>query len=175
MKNEYLKFTEANDAEVPREMGDKVLSRIIGDIKVNPLMISFKLLVLHVASAVFILQLCPQFNVGGSYSSQVIEKILMQLMQINHLLCAAFCGVLFLGTSAVLSATVLNQKELFWLKQKAWWTATVITLVSFFYFMYAGDAMQSHYDIWFSLVWIVSACVASVFIYRAGFQLKCAR
>ncbi len=170
MKEEYQKFMEASEAEVPQALKKNSLASLTADMGIRPRFILLKLLVLHFAAAFFTLNFCPQFHVGSA--NEKVSQFLYALMQVHHLLCAAFCGFLFLGVSALLASLVLKDKELFWLKNRAWWSSSVLTLFSLFYFMYAGDLGSAHFDIFFSSVWTLSSIVSAALIYSLVFRLR---
>lgn len=157
---------EMNPESPPKALSERVLSHVRKDMNVNSAFVIFKLFWIHFFAAGLTLSFCPQFNVG--IERETVNNALYHLMEIHPLLCAAFCGSIFLGATALASVLVLRPAELICLKQKSVWIYSLLLALSLGFFMFTGSLFTQHYDWSFIATWCLAAILISWFITRLG-------
>ncbi len=170
MKEEFKQFMVAPESEVPVSLSRKIASQIHDDLKVKPGWLTLKLFIIHSLVAALTLSVCPQFNV--SYSSDGPSHAFYSLMKIHVLLCASLCGLVFLGSSALVLVLVLKKSELLWLKKKSWGIYSLLTTASLMFFMILGSGFQDHFNPAFVAMWAFTAIFSAWGITQLGTHLR---
>lgn len=166
MKKEFEQFMSISPQSPKVDLSEKTLSFIQSDLQISPPFIFFKLFWIHLFAAGLTLSFCPQFNIGMARDS--VSSALYSLMQVHPLLCAAFCGTIFLGATAVASVLVLKTAELWWLRKRAAWIYSLLVAISLGFFMLSGNVFEQHYDFSFVAAWSITAILIAWLITRLG-------
>lgn len=166
MKKEFEQFMSIDPQSPTKDLSEKTLSFIQKDLQISPAFIFFKLFWIHFFAAGLTLSFCPQFNIGIARDG--VSSTLYSLMQVHPLLCAAFCGTIFLGATAVASVLVLKSAELWWLQKRAAWVYSILVAVSLAFFMLSGNVFNQHYDFSFVAAWSIAAILIAWLITRLG-------
>jgi len=170
VKEEFKQFLEAPECEVPASLSHKISSHIHNHLKVKAGWLTLKLFIIHSLVAALTLSVCPQFNV--SYSQDGPSHAFYSLMKIHVLLCASLCGLVFLGSSALVLTLILKKSELLWLKKKSWGIYSLLTTASLMFFMILGSAFRGHFNPAFVAMWAFTAIFSAWAITQVGTHLR---
>lgn len=149
----------------PQHLSERVLQQVHRDLKVNTPWLMLKLLFLHSLVGAVTLIFCPQFTIGPV--GEGITTTLYALGRIHPMLCAAFCGTVFLGSTALILALALRSSELVVVKRRSWWIYSLLAAVSLVFFMLAGSVGGSH-GFTFVVTWFFAAIVSAWIIFQLG-------
>ncbi len=170
MKKEFEQFMCCAEQEPPESLNQRVLAGVCCDLATSRPVLLFKSVLIHILVAALTLSFCPQFNVGPM--GEGITSALYALMRLHPLFCAAFCGSIFLGSSALALVLVLKKSELAVLRKESWWIYSLLASFSLSFFMIVGTPLQGHYNGGFLLTWILAALASAWLVTRIGSGLR---
>jgi hypothetical protein len=104
---EFREF-ESGKARVPRELSERVRGRIHGLLHPSVAAVLGRLGLVHLASALVTLSVCPQFGVRVAGEGM---GLMHWFMGLGDLGCAIACGAVFLGTSGLAAGLLLRPEE----------------------------------------------------------------
>ncbi len=170
MKQEFEQFKSCVQQEPPEFLNQRILAGVASDLRTNRSVLLLKLILIHALVATLTLSFCPQFNVGPL--GEGITSALYVLMRLHPLFCAAFCGSIFLGSSALVLVLVLKKSELAVLRERSWWIYSLLAGLSLSFFMLVGTPLQGHYGGSFLVTWILAALTSAWLITKVGSVLR---
>lgn len=153
---EFEKFM-AGDAPVGAHVERSIVSVVRRDLRWFPARVALKVLGAHGLTTLALLMICPQLGVGP-FAYEVV--FLMHLMHFSTLLCAMFCGALYLGVSALVTSCVLRVGELRYLQQHALGVWGSVVLGSCVTLLLIGQSFETLGYV-HVVVWIVTALIAA--------------
>ncbi len=157
---EFNEFMAAESTETPKLVKEKIVGQVRRDLNPSGLHIFFKLGVIQIFIGSIILLFCPQF--GMSLTDE--HRIMHLFMRLGTQGCMFACGTLFVGTSLLISAYVLNFDELRVLRKHQAIQISALSLASMFVFLLFGADV---FEI-LTIAWLAGAILGGVALLEFG-------
>lgn len=158
-------FLKQDEVAPPHSVTEVVCAQVQGDLNPSLQYVSAKLFGLHTLAAAIVTFFCPQLGVGPIMGGQGIMHFFMVF---GPLPCAALCGALFLGASAMMATFFLRKEELRLANRYGFINVSLLAAVSFAALMLAGGAS----DRWSYAFWIAGAILSGWIILRIGANVR---
>lgn len=167
LKEEFATFLNSH-AKPPQSLSDRLQARL------HPswMQVFSKLLIVQLIVGGLTLLFCPQFGIaplGGDSS------FLTFLLKQGQFFCAAACGMIFIGTSAIASLFVLNPEESAQLKKHSVTLIGALATIALFILLGISRGLEittHHSGAYFSSIWWIAALLSSLLFIQAGTWLK---
>jgi len=164
MKNEFEEFQKSAEIVPPRDISEKIISKVRSDLNPSSLSIFRKLSLIQVLTGFITLLFCPQFGIGLT-SGMGLMGILMRY---GENFCMAGCGAVFLGVSALVSTIVLRPEEIRVLKKNIALQFPILALATLGVFICLGAPVISILGI----SWFVGSVLGGVLSFEIGQKLR---
>lgn len=104
---EFKEFAAAPSASPPRQVSDRIFTKVHADLNPAIWLVGAKLALIHLVVGSVTLLFCPQFgiNLGGGMG------VMGLLMQYGEQACMLGCGAVFMAGSALTASLVLSSAE----------------------------------------------------------------
>jgi hypothetical protein len=162
---DFESFLKQDEIASPQTIRQSVLKRVYSDLNPSFQRVGAKLFGLHALAAGIVSLFCPQLGVGPIIGEHGIMQLFMRF---GPLPCAALCGAVFMGTSALFATLFLAREELKLANNYSFINATFLAAVSFAGLMLAGG--QS--DRLSYVFWIVGAVFAGWVTLKLGSSFR---
>jgi len=131
---EFQDFMGAEQAQVPKEVGDSILSRIHKDLSPSPWLVFAKVSAIHAVMGFITLLFCPQFGLGFTDGMGLMALF----MRFGDQACMVGCGAVFMGGSLFTASLVLRNEELRVIRKTELLQVSTLALLSMGVFICAG-------------------------------------
>jgi|GEM_PF-532653 len=108
LTKEFFDFMEGDESPIRHDVQEKILARVFEDLNPMPLMVFLKVGLVQLVVGFVVLLFCPQFG----FSLTGVHGIMHFFMRFGDEVCMAACGTIFVGSSLLLSAFLLNPDDL---------------------------------------------------------------
>ncbi|MBY0371949.1 hypothetical protein K2X33_14785 [bacterium] len=167
--HEWLKdfetFLKQEEKFPPAAVNQAVLAQVCSDLNPSLKVVVAKLFGLHAIGATIVALFCPQLGVGPIIGEHGIMHLFMYY---GPLVCAALCGGIFLGISAILATIFLTREELRLANRYRFLNVTLLASLSFAGLMLAGGSA----DRFSYAFWILGAVVTGWSILKLGERIR---
>lgn len=156
---EYDSFCNLENHRSPvPELAKKIVTKIENQIKFSFYSLELKILGFYLFFCSLSLVFCPQLGVSSFIFAS--QNSLMELLKINHTLCAIGCGAVFMGIPSLIIGMILKENEvkIFNSFQFLFILFHSILAILTLKFLNFGNP---HYDFQFILLWLLGAIVCS--------------
>lgn len=161
----FREFLKVDEIVPPQHISEAILSRVHGELNPRFGVVLAKLFFLHALMALAITLICPQLGVGPIFDFYGLHDFFMRF---GPLPCAALCGALFLGATALISVIVLRVEELRLANKYRFINISFLAAISFSGLMIAGgEADRLSYAFW-----MAGAVLAGWMILGVGTKLR---
>lgn len=160
MKHEFEEFFGGPEVLPPQEVTRKILEQAHSYLNPPLSRVFLKLLIFHLVSSLLSLSICPQFGIGPFGGG---DGMLGWIMQYGHLVCAIFCGSVYLGFTATLAIFGMRMEELQVVGRSAFWQFTAMAVFSWASFMALGGSPES---VLYSLSWILAGSLSATLLVK---------
>lgn len=143
----------------------KILKDIKTRLNPNLKIIFLKLFIVHLATAIITLAVCPQLGFQTFRSQINLMDIFMKLG--NHF-CDFACGIFFTATSIFIAIFIISRDELRVLRHHRIMTVLSIVLASIGFFVIMNP--QLFFEL--SLLWIIGAISGAIITLEIGTKLQ---
>lgn len=109
LNDDFSDFLSASEMEPPLHLQEKILGFVHADLNPSQKSIFMKILGIHALVSLGSLSLCSQFGIQTFHVFNAMETF-MQV--VGHTYCMAFCGLLYLGISALAFSFSLRPEEI---------------------------------------------------------------
>lgn len=170
MKNKFLKDFEAftnpeNEVSPPNKTSAKALEFVKEQMSPSHTIIMAKLVVLQIFVGLLTMIICPQFNLSiGDY-----YKFFHFLHNsLGAQACFALCGAIFMGPTAIVSAYILSESEIWKIQKNFFLHYALLSGLSVLAFTLIGS------DIYLHLVhfWFLGALLFSILMFLTCVRVK---
>ncbi|MFN7727739.1 MAG: hypothetical protein ACK5P7_01140 [Bdellovibrio sp.] len=164
--SEYEAFLKSEDTSVPREITDKVFTRMRELVRPSAWTVFFKILGVHLAVGFLSLSVCHQFGMNPFGTESSLDSWMMAMW--GHSTCMIICGVLFLSVSLLTAGYFLSIEEVRALKRTEFLQTLALGTVSLSLFGFFGAELA----ITFASLWLLGALVGGYVATEAVYRLK---
>jgi len=154
---EFEEFVRTEEISPPSTIAENIHRTVAADLHPSWAKVSLKATLVHLVVGNALLLICPQFGVGG------FSGLVLILMKFGHEVCMFTCGLLFLGTSALVMGLVLRPEEVRVLRRIRWFPFLALSLGSLAVLSLLGAQIL----FLLMLVWLVGTLVGGI----AGLEL----
>lgn len=165
---EYESFLQANES-VPRDLSEKVHSRIGELLNPSAWLVFTKLLGIHLVVGFFSLSICHQFDMNPFNTSRSLADWFMSVG--GHSFCMIGCGVLFLSLSVLAAGYFLSLEETKALRRTGFPQTFALSTVSLALFAIFGAELA----LTFAGLWLLGALIGGFIATEAVWKVKYAR
>ncbi len=159
-RKEFNEFMTAGSSEASKQVKEKLFSQVKHDLNPSRLHIFLKLGAIQTAIGTLILLFCPQF--GMSLTDE--HRIMHLFMRFGAQGCMFACGTLFVGTSLLVSAYILNFDELRVLRKHQPLQISALSIASMFVFFLIGADI---FEI-LTIAWLAGAIIGGMTLLEFG-------
>jgi hypothetical protein len=159
---EFSEFLNAPSLRPPPHLTDEILDFVRRDLNPNIKIVLAKLVGIHLIFGSLSLLVCSQFGMGTETS------MTHYFSRAGEYGCMAFCGALFLGTSALAAASFLRVPELRVIRELGYLPLLGLGLLSLMSFMIYGTPLLAG----LFTAWLAGGFLAGLIITEFGFQMR---
>lgn len=147
----FQSFIDVDEVHPPRLVSDTIRSQVKRDIDPTLRQVVTKFFALQAAALAATLTVCPQFGLGPIGGGHGIMHVVMKY---GEAACAVFCAFILFGTTLLLARFFLTQHEKRVAANSSFATATVVSSLSFAFFMVLDAVTPSVVvNITYGLIW----------------------
>lgn len=132
---EFDEFMSASGMTPPLAVREAVLTHVHEELNPSNQSVFLKMLGVHTVVSLFSLSICSQF---GIQSLRIYDAMESMMSVVGHTYCMAFCGLLYLGISALALSLLLKPEEIKVIRRHKLLQLTVLTCVSLGVFLCLG-------------------------------------
>ncbi len=159
--NDFQDFMEAESINPPRELQDKIFTRVHRDLNPNAWFIFSKLSLIHLTVGLVTLSLCPQFGVRIFGEGLGVMRFFLPFGTYG---CISLCGAFFVGASLFASSIFLRPEEIRVLRGHRLLQISALTLLSLGAFI----MLDAEILVGFALAWIVGSILGGIAMLELG-------
>ena len=146
-EREFEVFVATPPATPPQSVSGEIFCKIQADLLPSIGKVFSKLALIHIATSLFTLSVCPQFGFSVFETGMGLNHLFMAFGETG---CAMACGFFFLGSTAVIATLLLKKEDLNVLKTNRLSELTALTLISLgFFIMMNAQLVLSVAIAWF--------------------------
>jgi hypothetical protein len=165
----YELFLKSESTAVPKDVTERVFSRLKPLINPNAWFVFFKILAIHVAIGFASLSICHQFGMNPFHTDKSLSDWMMAVG--GHNACMIGCGVLFISLSLLAASYFLTIEEVRALKRTELRQTLALSIVSLGIFVLAGAEIA----VTIAGLWLLGAFIGGFLATEAAMKLKLAR
>lgn len=162
--NEFKDFMETSEISVPRQVQDKIISRVHSDLNPSSLKVFRKIALIHVVVGVVSLLMCPQFGVSPLGNMGLMAL----LMRFSDTVCMIGCGAIFVGGTALVSSFALRPEEIRILRKTEALQFAVLGILSIGTFLCVGASVAFG----LGLAWLAGSLVGGLLSLEIGWAIR---
>lgn len=147
---DFESFLESGHAQLPASSLENLKKEIFPSLS----HVAMKLGLIHLASSILTLMLCPQFGFRLFFEG---HGLMYYFMQAGNVACFGFCGAFYLGTSFWLAKIFLGEFEWLLLRKNSVLALASLSLLSLGAFSMLGHELS--FEVGF--VWLLGALVSA--------------
>jgi hypothetical protein len=166
---DYSEFLNADEARVPRELNQRVLTNIKSLLNPSAWLVLAKLLGIHFVVGFLSLGICHQFGVNPFGTTRSLSDWFMEMW--GHSVCMIGCGVIFVSFSILAAGYFLSVEEIRALKRTEFLQTLALGTFSLAIFAVFGTELALS----LAGLWLVGAVLGGVLATEATFRIKTAR
>jgi hypothetical protein len=165
LNEEFSEFLSAQELAPPISAREAVLSHVHRDLNPSGQKVFLKMLGVHSVVSLFSLSICSQFGVR---SLRIYDAMDSMMAIVGHTYCMAFCGLLYLGLSALALSLFLRPEEIKIIRRHRIFQLTALAGVSLGVFLCLGA------EVLFvpGALWIVGSLVGGITTLELGWTLR---
>lgn len=171
-ENEWLgdfqEFLNSKKGNVPQSVSKNILKRIQTSLNPSWHSIFLKLFGIHVVTGTLSLAICSQFDMNPFNSGFSLTEYFMKF---GHSACNVLCGIIFVGGSFLVAASLLRAEELRVLRKNALIQSFGLSLLSLGVFWF----LASNMEFGLSLLWLLGAVLGGVGLSELVYRWRLAR
>lgn len=164
MKNDFDEFLKSFEIAPPKNISEKILSKIRADLNPSSLTIFRKLSLIQFVTGLVTLLFCPQLGIGLTSGMGLMGV----LMRYGENLCMAGCGAVFLSGSAMASVILLRPEEIKALKKNVGLQFPILALATLGIFICLGAPVISM----LGLSWFIGSVIGGILSFEVGQRLR---
>lgn len=161
---EFKNFISAENVNPPAVLSHYILTAVRKDLDPSPLLVFGHLTMIHFVVGALTLLACPQFGIN-ILPGMGLMAIFMDLGELG---CMVACGVVFLGTSSLITALILRPEEVRVLRSHRVLQLAVLTTLSLGVFICLGTGIIFS----MGLAWIGGSILGGLITLEAGWQIR---
>lgn len=163
---DYEEFMNSDSSEVPKEIKDRVFSKIQKLINPNALIVFLKILGIHIGVGFLSLSVCHQFGMNPFNTEKSLADWMMSVG--GHHFCMFGCGVLFVSVSLLAAGYFLTMEEINALKRTEFLQTLVLGLISLGLFAAFGAELA----VGIAGIWLFGGLIGGFAATEAVWRLK---
>ena len=135
INQEFNDFMNASDVKPPIKLSESVLAHVNQELNPSNQNVFLKMLAVHTVVSFFSLSICSQF---GIQTLKVYDAMDSFMAVAGHTYCMAFCGLLYLGISALAFSFLLKPEDIKVIRRHKVLQLTLLTGTSLGVFLCLG-------------------------------------
>jgi hypothetical protein len=165
LTDEFNEFLSASELVPPVMAREAILARVNRDLNPPSQNVFLKMLGVHAVVSLFSLSICSQF---GVQSLRLYDAMESMMTVVGGTYCMAFCGLLYLGLSALALSLFLNPEEIKVIRRHQILQFTLLTGVSLGVFLCLGAKVL----LFPGTLWIAGSLVGGISTLELGWMLR---
>ena len=165
LTEEFYEFMSAPEVTPPAAVRNSVLSRVRSDLNPSNQQVFLKMLAVHSVVSLFSLSICSQF---GIQFLRIYDAMGAMMSLVGHTYCMAFCGLLYLGISALALSLLLRPEEIKVVRRHRIMQLTLLSGLSLGVFLCIGAQVL----LLPGALWIVGSLIGGITTLELGWMLR---
>ncbi len=165
-KLDYEDFIAAETFQVPDKLNEKTLGTASRLLNPKSEIIFLKVLGIYLTIGFFSLSVCHQFGVNPFQTERSLDHWLMSFG--GHQVCMLICGILFVGSSLLVSGYFLTLEEIIVLRRHQFLHILTLGLLSLGLF----TAFGAEFILSIGIIWLVGGIIGGVGAVTTMWRLK---
>lgn len=162
---EFNEFLSAPEVAPPIAACDAVLSQVNRELNPSNQSVFLKMLGVHTVVSLFSLSICSQFGVQFLKLYDAMDSM---MEVVGHTYCMAFCGLLYLGISALAFSLLLRPEEIRVIRRHKILQLTLLSGVSLGVFLCLGAKIL----LIPGTLWIAGSLIGGIATLELGWMLR---
>lgn len=164
--SDFEEFKNSPSITPPRGISEKILDTVEKDLKATPWKVFSKLSLIHLASALFTLSICPQFGFRLFGDGM---GLMGHFMHLGPYGCMMACGFFFVGMSLLFASLLLKPYELLAIRKHRLAEIGGLAFISLgFFIMIDPESVVFS----FALAWALGSIAGGIAVLELGWMLK---
>lgn len=163
--NDFNDFLNAPEISPPTSVTSNVTSKVHRDLNPSNFRVGAKILGIHAGLSLVTLSICSQF---GLQLFSVMDLMQSFMRIAGHTYCMAFCGALYIGSSAFALSLLLSPEEVLTVRRNRILQFLILSGVSLAAFIFFGAEVL----LVPALLWIGGAFLAWVASVEVGWSIR---
>lgn len=165
LDEEFNQFLSAPEITPPNAAREAVLTHVNRELNPSNQNVFLKMLGVHTVVSLFSLSICSQF---GIQSLKLYDAMGSMMEAVGHTYCMAFCGLLYLGISALALSLLLKPEEIKVIRRHKVLQFTLLTGVSLGVFLCLGAEVL----LFPGAIWIAGSLIGGIATLELGWWLR---
>ncbi|MBX3019715.1 MAG: hypothetical protein KF767_17635 [Bdellovibrionaceae bacterium] len=165
ISKEFGEFLSSPEVIPPLALRDSILSTVQKDLNPSGTQVFLRVIGVHTVVSLFSLSICSQF---GLQSFKIFDAMNWAMSYVGHAYCMAFCGLLYLGISALALSLLLKPEDVRVLRQHRFLQVTLLSGVSLGVFLCLGAQIL----LIPGALWITGAIIGGVSTLELGWLVR---
>lgn len=154
---DFQEFVQSEGTPVPENISKAIFDRVHRDLNPSAWLLFAKLLGVHSVVGTLSLAICNQFGINPFQTNFSLSDYFMKF---GHSTCMLLCGVLFVGSSILLSRMLIRPEEIRVLRKNAWLEVFGLSMISLGVFA----ALGAEITLAVGILWFVGAMLGGTTI-----------
>lgn len=165
LSQEFNEFMSAPEMTPPISVREAVLTHVNRELNPSNQNVFLKMLGVHTIVSLFSLSICSQF---GVQSLKLYDAMDSMMEVVGHTYCMAFCGLLYLGISALALSLLLKPEEIKVIRRHKVLQLTLLTGVSLGVFLCLGAKVL----LIPGTLWVAGSLIGGIATLELGWMLR---
>ena len=165
LSEEFAEFLSASELPAPLVLREAVLSEVHRDLNPSHKTVFLKMLGIHSAVSLLSLSICSQFGIKVLPLYDAMDAM---MSVVGHTYCMAFCGLLYLGISALAFSLVLRPEEVKVIRRHKVLQLTLLSGLSLGVFLCLGAEVLLIPGI----LWLIGSLIGGIATLEVGWLLR---
>lgn len=163
-EEDLSEFIGADEVSPPNALSRILSERIAAELNPPPSGVFMKLALVVALAGSATLLICPQFGLGTSVGIDLMRYF----MRFGHAFCQVACGVIFIGTSFLVTSFILRPEELKVLRENRFLQVAAVSGLSLAAFICFGTG--TYFSM--TLLWFLGAMFGGLACFEAGYTVR---
>lgn len=165
LSEEFRAFMDAGEVSPPAGIKAQIFDHVARDLNPSFWNVLVRVLGIHAVLSVVTLSICSQF---GVQLFPLLDLMNTFMFYAGHTYCMAFCGALYIGSSALSLSLVLTPEQVRVVRKNSLLQLLILSFLSLAILLFFGAEIL----LFPALLWLSGALIAGVLSLELGWSLR---